>query len=160
MPLPGRGLALLLLLPVIACAPDVPGARLPVETLVVGNVRITAEVAASAEARAQGLMFRETLPEDHGMLFIYPDEAPLTFWMRNTPLPLSIAFADGGGRIVHIAPMEPLSDAAIPSGQPARYALARRVACQADRRRAGAGYQAGRCHSGARQSIGARVQRL
>ena len=87
MPLPGRGLALLLLLPVIACAPDVPGARLPVETLVVGNVRITAEVAASSEARAQGLMFRETLPEDHGMLFIYPDEAPLTFWMRNTPLP-------------------------------------------------------------------------
>jgi len=123
VPLPGRGLALLLLLPVIACAPDVPGARLPVETLVVGNVRITAEVAASAEARAQGLMFRETLPEDHGMLFIYPDEAPLTSWMRNTPLPLSFAFADGGGRIVHIALMEPLSDTPIFSGRPARYAL-------------------------------------
>jgi hypothetical protein len=84
----------------LACAPDVPGAELPVETLVVGNVRITAEVAATREDRSRGLMHRESLPEDHGMLFIYPEEAPLAFWMRNTSLPLSIAFADGGGRRV------------------------------------------------------------
>jgi uncharacterized membrane protein (UPF0127 family) len=114
-------LALLLLLG--TCAPDVPGARLPVETLVVGNVRITAEVAATREDRSRGLMHRESLPEDHGMLFIYPDEAPLAFWMRNTPLPLSIAFADGGGRIFRIADMEPHSEQPVPSGRPARYAL-------------------------------------
>jgi uncharacterized membrane protein (UPF0127 family) len=107
----------------LACAPDVPGAELPVETLVVGNVRITAEVAATREDRSRGLMHRESLPEDHGMLFIYPEEAPLAFWMRNTSLPLSIAFADGGGRIFRIADMEPHSEAPVPSGRPARYAL-------------------------------------
>jgi uncharacterized membrane protein (UPF0127 family) len=68
-------------------------------------------------------MYRESLPEDHGMLFIYPQEAPLAFWMRNTPLPLSIAFADASGRIVRIATMEPFSEQPIPSGRPARYAL-------------------------------------
>lgn len=107
----------------LACAPDVPGAELPVETLVVGNVRITAEVAATREDRSRGLMYRESLPDDHGMLFIYPEEAPLAFWMRNTSLPLSIAFADGGGRIFRIADMEPHSEEPVPSGRPARYAL-------------------------------------
>lgn len=119
----GRVLALGLLLAGFACAPEVPDARLPIETLIVGNVRITAEIAATPEDRSEGLMFRESLPEDHGMLFIYPREVPLSFWMRNTPLPLSIAFADAGGRIVRIAAMEPYSDAPVPSGYPARYAL-------------------------------------
>lgn len=113
----------LLIVAGLGCAPDVPGARLPVETLVVGNARITAEIAATRGDRSRGLMFRESLPEDHGMLFIYPDEAHLAFWMRNTPLPLSIAFADGGGRILRIADMEPWSETLVPSGRPARYAL-------------------------------------
>ena len=68
-------------------------------------------------------MFREELPEDRGMLFVFPDERVLEFWMRNTEIPLSIAFADASGRIVRIADMEPLSDAPVSSGAPARYAL-------------------------------------
>jgi uncharacterized membrane protein (UPF0127 family) len=120
-----RRLALLVALLWIApgCAPDVPGARLPVATLVVGNVKVSAELAANREDRARGLMFREILPEDHGMLFLYPEEVPLTFWMKNTPLPLSIAFADAGGRILRIAEMEPHSEAPVYSGAPVRYAL-------------------------------------
>lgn len=106
-----------------ACAPDVPGARLPIQALVVGNVRITAELAFTRADRTRGLMQRESLPEDHGMLFIYPTETPLAFWMHDTPLPLSIAFADAGGRIFRIAEMEPYSEELIPSGRPARYAL-------------------------------------
>jgi uncharacterized membrane protein (UPF0127 family) len=68
-------------------------------------------------------MHRETLPEDHGMLFVFPNERVLTFWMKDTPLPLSVAFADAGGRIVRIADMEPMSATPVSSGAPARYAL-------------------------------------
>jgi len=118
-----RFLAVALLLAGVGCARDVPGARLPVETLVVGNSRVTAELAANREDRARGLMFRESMPEDHGMLFFYPVEAPLAFWMKNTSLPLSIAFADSGGRILRIADMEPHSEEPIHSGAPVRYAL-------------------------------------
>jgi uncharacterized membrane protein (UPF0127 family) len=107
----------------LACGASVPGARLPVETLVVGNSRITAEIAATPEDRRQGLMHRESMPEDHGMLFVFPEEKVLGFWMKDTPLPLSIAFADSGGRIVHVTDMEPGSLARVSSQVPALYAL-------------------------------------
>lgn len=105
------------------CSPDAAGVRTPTYPLVVGNARATVEVAASAAERRRGLMHRESLPQDHGMLFIFPEEAMRTFWMKDTPLPLSIAFADSGGRIVRITDMEPLSTRPVSSGQPARYAL-------------------------------------
>lgn len=111
------------LLCALGCGREVPGARLDVVPLVVGNHRITAEVAATAPHRQHGLMFRESMPEDHGMLFIFPEEKPLSFWMKNTPLPLSIAFADAGGKIVHIADLVPHETRPVPSRLPALYAL-------------------------------------
>ncbi|MCU0726340.1 MAG: DUF192 domain-containing protein [Planctomycetes bacterium] len=87
------------------------------------------EVAATPAARETGLMYRESLEEDTGMLFIYPDVAPRWFWMRNTKIPLSIAYADGSGRIVRILEMEPGIGKSVdrlpryPSGEPAMYAL-------------------------------------
>lgn len=107
----------------LACGRGVPGARLEVEPLVVGNQRITAEIAVTARDRSHGLMHRESMPDDHGMLFVFPEERILTFWMKDTPLPLSIAFADAGGRIVRIEDMEPNSRDVVSSGVPARYAL-------------------------------------
>ena len=103
--------------------PSVPGAELPVEWLVVGNQRITAEIASADPERRQGLMYRESIPEDHGMLFVWPDERVRSFWMRNTSIPLSIAFADAGGTIVSIADLEPFREVGVSSGRPARYAL-------------------------------------
>ena len=103
--------------------PHVSGAVLPVSQLIVGNERITAEIAATAHSRAAGLMGRESMPEDHGMLFVYASDNVLTFWMKDTSLPLSIAFADAGGTILHITDMEPFSRDLVPSGFPARYAL-------------------------------------
>ena len=103
--------------------PEVPGAELPVEWLTVGVHRISAEIATRPEQRRRGLMFRESLPEDHGMLFVFEREAPLSFWMRNTKIPLTIAFADAAGRIVRIADLEPFDERRVPSGRPARYAL-------------------------------------
>jgi uncharacterized membrane protein (UPF0127 family) len=103
--------------------PEVPGARLSVGWLVVGNERITAEIAEKPNDRHRGLMFRESMPENHGMLFLFDEEIVRSFWMKNTPLPLSIAYADASGTIVHIADMEPHSERLVSSQRPARYAL-------------------------------------
>ena len=80
-----------------------PRTELPTAPIIVGNERVTVELAATRAQRGRGLMFRETLAEDGGMLFLFPDEQVLEFWMRNTRIPLSIAFADASGRIVRIA---------------------------------------------------------
>lgn len=68
-------------------------------------------------------MHRRDLQADGGMLFVFPDEAPRNFWMRNTPLPLSIAFLDSEQRIINIDDMAPFTDTPHPSLAPARYAL-------------------------------------
>ena len=68
-------------------------------------------------------MFRERLGKDEGMLFVYDREEFLTFWMKNTPLPLSIAFLDQKGKIVDIQDMEPFSLKTHDSIHPAKYAL-------------------------------------
>ncbi len=115
--------ALAILLLLVGCARDVGGARLEVHPLVVGNRSIRVEVAANPADRRLGLMYRESLPEDHGMLFIFRAEKVRSFWMKNTPLPLSIAFADSGGKIVHIADLEPHSTDPVWSGRPAKLAL-------------------------------------
>jgi uncharacterized membrane protein (UPF0127 family) len=92
-------------------------------SIVVGHERVTVEVAATPSARRRGLMHRESLSDDRGMLFVFPEEKRLTFWMRDTHIPLSIAFARSDGTIVHIADMEPRSERPVSSRLPARYAL-------------------------------------
>ncbi len=96
---------------------------LPVASILVGHQRVTVEVAATPSARRRGLMHRESLPDDRGMLFIFPREKLLTFWMKDTHIPLSIAFAREDGTIVRIADLEPRSERAVSSRSPARYAL-------------------------------------
>lgn len=89
----------------------------------VGGISVTVEIADEPEARSRGLMNRDSLPEDHGMLFVYPEEQILSFWMRNTRIPLDIAFIDRNGFILEIQQMEPHDDASHASKQPAMYAL-------------------------------------
>lgn len=89
----------------------------------VGGVSVTAEIADTPALRERGLMERDSLPENHGMLFVYPEERDLSFWMRNTPLALDIAFIDRGGTIVNIETMRPNDDANTVSTRPAMYAL-------------------------------------
>ncbi len=91
--------------------------------LTLGGTQVTAEIADTPKERATGLMGRVSLVPDWGMLFVYPDEQPRSFWMKNTPLPLSIAFIDAAGRIVHITDMKPLTEVPVPSVHPAMYAL-------------------------------------
>ncbi len=96
---------------------------LPELVLEIKGHKLTAEVAASDPARATGLMHRRMLPENRGMLFVFPYSAPQSFWMMNTYLPLSIAFIDENGAIVNIADMKPLTTDSHSSTRPARYAL-------------------------------------
>ena len=96
---------------------------LPTVALSVKGHRLTAEVAATPATRTRGLMERFSLAPDHGMLFVFPAPAPQAFWMRNTYVPLSIAFIDSTGRIVNIEDMQPKSEESHFSLAPVPYAL-------------------------------------
>jgi uncharacterized membrane protein (UPF0127 family) len=84
---------------------------------------IRAEVAQDFASRARGLMFRDALAPNHGMIFVFEQAARQCFWMRNTRIPLSAAFLDDSGRIVNIADMQPMSDDSHCSAAPVRFVL-------------------------------------
>ena len=89
-----------------------------------GSVKtIKAELAITPEQQQTGYMFRKDIPEGTGMLFIFEREQFLSFWMKNTPTPLSIAYIDSDGIIKDIFDMQPLSLETITSTTKARYAL-------------------------------------
>ncbi len=88
-----------------------------------GMHRIEAEVAGNAAQRQIGLMNRPTMPPNHGMLFVFEGPDMHCFWMRNTMLPLSIAFLGNDGRIVNIEDMAPQTDTSHCPREPVRYAL-------------------------------------
>ncbi len=88
-----------------------------------GDHLFTVELARTPEEREQGLMFRQSLGADAGMLFVFDESAIRSFWMKNTTIPLSIAYIDATGRILEIHDMEPLSLEPVRSRYPARYAL-------------------------------------
>ncbi|MDT4826398.1 putative ACR [compost metagenome] len=85
-------------------------AALPVVPLSAGMYAIQAEVAATPAAREQGLMYRKSMAPNGGMLFVFEQKAGHCFWMRNTELPLSIAFLADDGTIVNIEDMAPRSE--------------------------------------------------
>lgn len=104
------------------------GQACPVENefieITAGKHTLTVELAANPISRTCGLAFRADLPPDHGMLFVYSQDRILSFWMRNTFIPLSVAFLDGDGRILEMHDMDP-HDSSRPyiSKLLARYAL-------------------------------------
>ena len=107
------------------CFPDLwaqEGEKSPLSLTIKGKT-IKVEVARTEREKEKGLMFREKLGRDEGMLFIYGEEETLSFWMKNTRIPLSIAFIDKKGKIVDIQDMEPFSLQTYVSSSPAKYAL-------------------------------------
>ena len=91
--------------------------------LEVGAHKIRADVADTPVLRSQGLMNRLVLEEDCGMIFVFDDTKPRSFWMKETYLPLSIAYLDDQGVIINIEKMSPLDISSVKSASPARYAL-------------------------------------
>ena len=96
---------------------------LPTVELGAGMHVIRAEVADSNASRSQGLMRRTSLPPNGGMLFVFDEDAIHCMWMKNTLIPLSVAFIDARGAIINIADMQPHSEQSHCAARPARYAL-------------------------------------
>lgn len=87
------------------------------------TIKVTAEIADTNETRARGYMERKTIPDGTGMLFVFQQDQVLSFWMKNTPHPLSIAYIDVKGKIRNIYDMEPYCLDSIISTVSVRYAL-------------------------------------
>lgn len=91
--------------------------------LQIGAFVVQAEVAATADKRSRGLMFRKSLPDNHGMLFVFDEPSRICMWMKNTPLPLTVAFIDAAGRILNLEDMAPQSEQSHCAAAEATYAL-------------------------------------
>lgn len=100
-----------------------PQRNLPRVTLKAGMHLIQAQVAATPEQRATGLMFRTDMPANEGMLFVFEQPAGQCFWMKNTLLPLTAAFVADDGTIVNLADMKPQTLDSHCSEKPVRYVL-------------------------------------
>ncbi len=115
-----RFLCVLLLAACSACASGEP-------RVVLGGKTFSVEIADSSEEHELGLMFRDSMPADHGMIFIFPDEAPRSFWMKNTRIPLDIMYFDRDLKMVSISADTPPCRVArcpsYPSIAPAKYVL-------------------------------------
>jgi len=97
--------------------------QMPRMELNVGFYRIEAEVAADQTNRMQGLMYRRSMPANQGMLFVFPVADRHCMWMRNTFLPLSVAFLDEEGHILNVEDMQPQTENNHCAAGPARFAL-------------------------------------
>ncbi|MDX1555797.1 MAG: DUF192 domain-containing protein [Xanthomonadales bacterium] len=116
-----KGLVFLLVTFVCAgCVAQEPYVRL-------NGQKFTVEIAETSDKQQLGLMFRDSMPEDHGMLFIFPTEAMRSFWMKNTRIPLDIFYFDADFRLVSVVkgarPCRTQQCPAYPSKGPAKYVL-------------------------------------
>ena len=96
---------------------------LPLIPVQIGGVEFRVEVARSEEEKARGLMHRRSLGERSGMIFVYEADEHLSFWMKNTTLPLTLAFLSREGEILQIEELKPLSLKPVTSMRAARFAL-------------------------------------
>ncbi len=111
-----------------SCGAGAAQQKLPVRMLTLiskdgKRIPIRVEVADTDQSRTQGLMYRKTVPEETGMLFVFDHDQVLTFWMKNTLVPLSIAYISSEGKIIDILDMESQSLKPVVSSRSVRYAL-------------------------------------
>jgi len=120
---PGQRIKTILFLPFFLLIDLAHSQGLPKIPLYIKEKEIRVEVARAPEERAVGLMARKHLGKEEGMLFIFEEEGYHSFWMKNTLIPLSIAFIDKKGQIVKIIDMKPLTLTSHPPPKPILYAL-------------------------------------
>jgi hypothetical protein len=97
--------------------------NLPVVPMKIGTRTFHLEIAATPDSMETGLMKRDSMPDDHGMIFVFPDEDYRNFYMKNTRFPLDIIFVNTAGIVVSIKQMKPYDLSLTPSDKPARYAI-------------------------------------
>jgi len=108
----------------VSCTPQKLAIReLPIERDGQQIAVVKAEIARTGDERSKGLMFRKKLPDGEGMLFIFEKDEVLSFWMKNTYIPLSIAFIASDGKIIDIKDMYPHDENSVVSSRSVRYAL-------------------------------------
>ena len=118
-----------LLMLVVLCAIALSGCRQDsnssptLHTIYINDHPLSVEIADTPKKRQKGLMFRKVLPKNNGMLFVFQHEKYLSFWMRNTRIPLSIAYIRHDGTIIDIAKMQPFDERPHKSSHKATYAL-------------------------------------
>ena len=113
-----------MLIGLVACAGTSQApAQMPEITLAIGGQKLIAEVAASNPERMQGLMHRRMMPEGRGMLFVFTEVSTHAMWMKNTFIPLSVAFIDVNGVITNIEDMKPHTLDSHGASKPVRFAL-------------------------------------
>jgi uncharacterized protein len=88
-----------------------------------GERPFTIEIADDPGERSRGLMFRQEMDKNHGMLFVFEESQPVGFWMKNTPLPLDLLFIGEDGKVRAIENGEPFSEAPIAPGEPVQFVL-------------------------------------
>ena len=109
---------------IASCSPQKLTVReIPIERDGQSIAVVKAEIAVTQEERAKGLMYRKNLPDGEGMLFIFERDEVLSFWMKNTTIPLSIAYIASDGRIIDVKDMYPLDLNSVSSSRSVRYAL-------------------------------------
>lgn len=113
----------LLVLALVLPVPGAHAAEMPRSELAAGMYRIEVEVAATPQTRQLGLMNRRDMAAQHGMVFVFTEDARHCMWMKNTLLPLSVAFLDAKGRILNIEDMKPQTEDNHCAAAPARFAL-------------------------------------
>ena len=107
----------------VSVAAEPAAGQLPTVELSAGIHLVRAEVANTVDSRTRGLMFRKSLGVSNGMLFVFPDLSTHCMWMKNTYVPLSVAFMDDQGTIVSIHDMQPQNETSHCAAKPARFAL-------------------------------------
>jgi uncharacterized membrane protein (UPF0127 family) len=108
---------------VVGCSERSPTNGLATTTMKIGSETFTLEIANTSATREHGLMERDSMPADHGMIFVFKEPDELNFWMKNTRIPLDILYLDEHGKVVSIHQMKPYDRSGVPSDGLAKYAI-------------------------------------
>src|SRR5688572_15107206 len=114
---------LLSVLSFTGCRDATPTSSLPMVDVRIGQQTFKLEVARNDDDRMTGLMHRESMPADQGMLFVFDQEAVRSFWMKNTKIPLDILYLNSIGGVVSIKQLKPLDTTSVSSEYPAKFAI-------------------------------------
>ena len=116
--------ALLLLVAPMGCQPSTPAANgLPTVQMKIGSKNFTLEIANTAETKERGLMRRDSMPADHGMIFVFPAAEKRAFWMKNTRIPLDIIYIAESGKVDSVKQMQPYVETGVWSDGPFKWAI-------------------------------------